>query len=158
MRKPLTDRNANWEDLAPFVAERAKIALAECKDLGYPLALFEGYRSPERQAELYAQGRTTPGRKVTNAKPWMSWHQYHLGLDIAYFDGKKWYWPKEEEAWERPAAIFEDLGFEWLFPYERVHFQMTGGVTIKEAKEFETMDELWATVHARVLRQTRPPH
>jgi peptidoglycan L-alanyl-D-glutamate endopeptidase CwlK len=35
---------------------------------GISLLLICTYRSEEEQAKLYAQGRTTPGRKVTNAK------------------------------------------------------------------------------------------
>lgn len=34
-----------------------------------------GKRSSEKQAELYAQGRTTPGRIVTYAKPGQSKHE-----------------------------------------------------------------------------------
>ncbi len=158
-RKPLAYRNVNWDDMAPFAAARAKIAIAECNEHGYPVAMFEGQRSNQRQDALYAIGRTEPGKKVTNAKAGDSWHQYGLAIDIAYFDGKKWYWPKEEEAWEKPAAIFENHGFEWLFPYERVHFQITCGVRIYEAKTYvKNLQELWDLVESRLDRQTSFQH
>jgi len=49
-----------------------------------PPFVTEGYRSPERQTELYAIGRTKPGRKVTNARAGESIHQYGLAADIAF--------------------------------------------------------------------------
>jgi peptidoglycan L-alanyl-D-glutamate endopeptidase CwlK len=42
----------------------------------------QGYRSPEEQAKLYDQGRTTPGKIVTNAKPFSSFHQFGLAIDF----------------------------------------------------------------------------
>lgn len=50
-----------------------------------------GLRTEARQAELYAQGRDLPGKKVTNAdgKRRKSYHQSGKAFDIfAYVDGK----------------------------------------------------------------------
>jgi peptidoglycan L-alanyl-D-glutamate endopeptidase CwlK len=41
----------------------------------FDFAVLEGRRSSERQAELYAQGRTAPGPIVTYAKPGQSDHE-----------------------------------------------------------------------------------
>ena len=41
---------------------------------GIDVLLTCTFRSPEEQARLYAQGRTLPGRVVTNAKPGKSKH------------------------------------------------------------------------------------
>ena len=41
------------------------------------------YRSHAEQARLYAQGRTTTGKVVTNAKPGQSRHNDHLNGDPA---------------------------------------------------------------------------
>jgi peptidoglycan L-alanyl-D-glutamate endopeptidase CwlK len=38
------------------------------------ITVIEGHRTNERQAALYAQGRTAPGPRVTNAKPGQSKH------------------------------------------------------------------------------------
>mgnify|MGYP000906801301 CR=1 FL=1 len=57
--------------------------LAACHAAGLPpLFIYEAHRTPERQAELYAQGRTKKGVKVTNAGPWQSMHQYRLAIDF----------------------------------------------------------------------------
>lgn len=47
---------------------------------GYQMVLIEGYRSPQRQAELLAQGP-----HVTRAGANMSYHQYGLAADVAFF-------------------------------------------------------------------------
>jgi LAS superfamily LD-carboxypeptidase LdcB len=75
--------------------ERAKIASLKpdfgkkvitwsqrCEHAGLNIYIYEGLRTPERQAELYAIGRTVKGRKVTNAGPWQSMHQYGLAIDF----------------------------------------------------------------------------
>lgn len=50
---------------------------------GVGMRVLETVRPPERQAELYAQGRTRPGRIVTHARPWESAHQWGLAADTA---------------------------------------------------------------------------
>lgn len=41
------------------------VVLAACKSVPFDVQLVEGVRTKARQAELYAQGRTAPGRVVT---------------------------------------------------------------------------------------------
>ncbi|WP_414656759.1 phage tail tape measure protein [Deinococcus sp. VB343] len=50
--------------------------------------IHEGYRSTERQNQLYAQGRTAPGSIVTNAKGGQSLHNYGVAADIYWRDPK----------------------------------------------------------------------
>ena len=45
-----------------------------CEAQGMPLVLTHTYRTKQEQDALYAQGRTTPGTKVTNAKYGQSPH------------------------------------------------------------------------------------
>lgn len=60
----------------------ARYALQVFDEAGLEPIVTEGVRSPERQAQLYAQGRTSPGQIVTNARPWESAHQYGLAIDV----------------------------------------------------------------------------
>lgn len=53
-------------------------AMIKCSIFPY---IYEGFRSNERQAELYCLGRTLPGRIVTNALPHQSFHNYGLAFD-----------------------------------------------------------------------------
>ncbi|WP_407278577.1 M15 family metallopeptidase [Aromatoleum evansii] len=51
---------------------------------GYQAVLLEGYRSPERQAELLLRGPS-----VTQAAPNLSYHQHGLAADVAFLrDGR----------------------------------------------------------------------
>ena len=50
--------------------------------------IHEGYRSMERQAALYEQGRSKPGARVTNAKAGESIHNYGVAADIYWRDPK----------------------------------------------------------------------
>jgi peptidoglycan L-alanyl-D-glutamate endopeptidase CwlK len=70
-------------ELLPRTRDKVTAWLAACKAAGLPqLYIYEAHRTPQRQAELYAQGRTKKGRKVTNAGPWQSMHQYRLAIDF----------------------------------------------------------------------------
>lgn len=51
---------------------------------GYQMVLIEGYRSPERQAQL-----AQLGPHVTNAGAYQSYHQYGLAADSAFFRNGK---------------------------------------------------------------------
>lgn len=143
--------------LAPFVQVRLERAVQECHEKGYPVAVFEGYRSPSRQEYLYEQGRTTPGKKVTNAKPWESFHQYSLAADVTFYESsKKWYWPKASDpVWDKIQGIFEDHGFEGV-SWEKAHMQITRGLTYREAYRImkdQGLLAVWDVVEKRLKRE-----
>ena len=105
--------------------------LVACKAAGLEVLISCTYRSPEEQDALYAQGRTKPGAKVTNARAYQSFHQYRVALDVyPVVHGKPDFSGKAPE-WPTMAAIFKKHGFEWGFDWptfkEMPHFQMTGG-------------------------------
>lgn len=109
--------------LAPRFRDAVAAALDECRQTTTPQGqldaiIFEGFRSSERQAWLYAQGRTRPGAIVTNARTSLtSWHGYGLAVDVVHATR---YWEpcgqdsKANEAWFRAvAAIFQKHGCQW---------------------------------------------
>lgn len=57
---------------------------------------YETARSPWRQAELYARGRTSGKKKVTKARAWESNHQYGLALDSVFLVNGVWTWDEPE--------------------------------------------------------------
>jgi peptidoglycan L-alanyl-D-glutamate endopeptidase CwlK len=124
--------------LKPLVMRQAKKVTDDMYILGHPVRIVEGYRSLERQAELYAQGRTTPGPKVTNAKPGYSWHNYGLAVDFVF---KKEGYNASDKLWKTLGAIIERHGFEWGGSpdwikagfNDRPHAQLTKGYTIEDA-------------------------
>lgn len=79
---------------------------------GYPMALLEGYRSPERQAQL-----ARLGPQVTHAGAYQSFHQYGLAADSAFLrDGKLVI--SEKDAWAMEGyrlygKYAESVGLVW---------------------------------------------
>lgn len=75
--------------------------------------LTDGYRSIERQNELYAQGRTKEGKIVTKAKGGESVHNYlpSCAFDIAFKRDGHLDW--RESLFRKFAVIAKDEGLEW---------------------------------------------
>lgn len=104
-------------------------------------------RTNAEQNELYAQGRTKPGKVVTNAKGGQSYHNYGLAIDIVLIrdmDGNGSYetasWDTNLDAdgdgqpdWMEVVAIFKRHGWEWGGDWkfsDKPHFQKTFGMSI----------------------------
>ena len=54
-------------DLIPRVAAKCAAFVSACKAQGVDVIITSTYRDKESQDALYAQGRTKPGPRVTNA-------------------------------------------------------------------------------------------
>ena len=126
-------------ELHPAVLKRAMAFLAECNKQGIEILITSTYRDHESQAALYAQGRTVPGKKVTNAKPGQSWHNHRCAFDIVPMRHGKPVWGtagEDGKLWERVGQIGEACGLEWAGRWnkfrEYAHFQHTGGLTIAD--------------------------
>jgi hypothetical protein len=109
-QKPQTGTKHQPDSLLPLVLRQAKKVLVEMEEMGLPMRIIEGYRSPERQAELYAQGRTKPGAIVTNAKPGQSLHQYGCACDLVFRDLG---YNASSAQWALFGRTAERHGFEW---------------------------------------------
>jgi peptidoglycan L-alanyl-D-glutamate endopeptidase CwlK len=103
-------------------------------------------RTIAEQDALYAQGRTTPGKKVTNAKGGKSYHNYGLAIDICLIlDNKEVSWDISKDFdndkiadWMEAVAIFKSRGWEWGGDFKSIkdapHFQKTFGFTTAKLK------------------------
>lgn len=98
--------------LKPKVAQMAQSLIDECKtQLGANLLIIQAYRSKEEQDALYAQGRTTQGKIVTNAKGGSSFHNFGVAFDCVPIDEQgnaEWYYD-----FSKIAKIAEKIGLEW---------------------------------------------
>ncbi|HLO11497.1 MAG TPA: peptidoglycan-binding protein [Pseudoneobacillus sp.] len=79
----LTKAQIKASQLNPFLREKALELVKLAYNNDYQIIITQGYRSIEEQNALYAQGRTTPGNIVTNAKGGQSYHNWRLAFDIA---------------------------------------------------------------------------
>ena len=79
-------------ELLPAVKGRVDDFLEACKGSGIDLLVTSTYRDIESQDALYAQGRTTDGRIVTNAKGGDSFHNYRCAVDVVPLRNGKPVW------------------------------------------------------------------
>jgi peptidoglycan LD-endopeptidase CwlK len=138
--------------LCPAFVERLEEFERELAISHLPFFLFMGLRTFEDQDELYAQGRTTQGKIVTNARGGDSFHNYGLACDYVlktWPDGKyplQWSWDTKADFnqdgkndWQQMGSIAEDCGLEWggnwkHFP-DLPHVQCTFGLSLQDIKE-----------------------
>jgi peptidoglycan L-alanyl-D-glutamate endopeptidase CwlK len=110
--------------LHPLVRDEITTIINECNTVltgKAKIRITQGLRSVEEQNELYAQGRTKAGKKVTNAKGGQSIHNYGLAVDICLIIDNKtasWDttkdWDNDQVAdWYECVKIFAKYGWEW---------------------------------------------
>ncbi len=127
------------KDLIEIVRKMADNMIADCKRHGIDIIITSTYRDNESQNALYAQGRTTTGKIVTNAKAGQSMHNYKCAFDVVPVRNGKPVWGTSGEdgkLWAQVGAIGEACGLEWAGRWvkfkELAHFQYTGGLTLKD--------------------------
>lgn len=142
----LENAKKKLEGVHPVVKEKALKLVENSYKRGVCIAITQGYRSIEEQNELYAQGRTKPGKIVTNAKGGDSYHNYGLAIDFAIINGNNQYvWDTEADFdqdkvsdWMEVVEEAKKLGFEWGGDFKRFkdypHFQYTFGLSIADLK------------------------
>ncbi len=109
--------------LHPSVREEVTQIIAQCNKTltgKAKIRITQGLRTYAEQDTMYAQGRITPGRKITNAKGGQSIHNYGFAVDICLIiDGKaSWEtakdWDNDQVAdWYECVKIFALHGWEW---------------------------------------------
>ena len=103
------------------------------------LRITEGFRSFERQNQLYNQRP-----KVTNAKGGQSIHQYGLAFDMTLvIDGKELSWDTKKDwdndkkaDWIEVVEEFRSKGYKWGGDWvsfkDMPHFEKTFGYNVRE--------------------------
>ena len=124
--------DAKIQTLHPSLrAKASQFVNAVEKRLGKRIKVTDGLRTFAEQNKLYAQGRTTAGKKVTNAKGGQSYHNYGLAFDCYLTEGGKVTFKKAVNS--EIAKIGKDLGLEWGGEWKTLkdmpHFQLTKGKT-----------------------------
>lgn len=112
LRPEIVTADRKWNQIDPDLQQRV-LAIYEVmrRQYGYEMVLIEGYRSPERQAELMAGG------KATRAGAWQSCHQYGLGVDSAPIRDGRLQWDMEDPWTRRGYFLYGELaeqaGLDW---------------------------------------------
>lgn len=75
-------------EVHPELARRVRLLAAKCAANGIILHITQGLRTWDQQDFLYAQGRSKPGKIVTEAPGGHSMHNFGLAVDIVPGDPK----------------------------------------------------------------------
>ena len=136
----VNSRNIN--DLHTKVTAMASEFINRCKAEGIDVLITSTYRDAESQNELYAQGRTKPGKKVTNAKAGQSYHNWRVAFDFVPVVNGKAQW-NDAELFTKCGEIAEGVGLEWAGRWvkfkELAHCQYTGGLSLKDFQAGKTL-------------------
>jgi len=125
---------ARLSGLHPVVRAATERLIDLSYKAGVPIVITQGFRSIAEQDALYAQGRTKPGKIVTNARGGYSNHNFGVAIDFAVLesDGKNVSWSVDAR-WMTVVSIAKQLGFEWGGDWKSFvdtpHFEMTFGIS-----------------------------
>ena len=112
--------------LLPHVRPYARAVYFKARDNGIAINIISGTRTHAEQDALYAQGRTTGGEIVTNARGGYSNHNFGIAFDIGVFSGNR-YLP-ESPLYKAVGALGMELGLEWGGNWTSIvdqpHFQL----------------------------------
>ena len=104
------------------------------------MRVTQANRSFKEQGDIYATGRTKPGKIVTKAKPGQSIHNYALAFDFCLVDGKTPIWDTAKDFdgdkhpdWLEIVQRFEAKGYKWGGRFRSIsdkpHLEKTFGHT-----------------------------
>jgi peptidoglycan LD-endopeptidase CwlK len=117
----------------PVLAYKIHQVAAQLEDEGTLIRVTQALRTIEEQDALYAQGRTAPGKIVTNCKGGHSWHQFGCAVDcVPSVPGNSYIpdWNAEHPTWIRMEELGAGLGLtvgaQWRSFPDAPHFQLTG--------------------------------
>ncbi len=140
----------NLKTLDPHAEALFREFLVYAKDiaddfLDCDVKLISGHRTWKEQDALYAQGRTKPGKRVTNAKGGQSNHNFGIAGDIGifrrgdYLDDNA---AKADQAFceriykhlaKKAAAFGLEAGNNWNNP-DPPHFEVSTGLSLAQKR------------------------
>lgn len=108
------------EDFQPLVKQLLE---ATEKATGIRWGVSDGRRTLKEQAAIYAQGRTKPGKVVSNAPPGTSAHNFGYAVDCWPLtkDGKGFDWGAEDKLFKVMANEAKKLGLTPGYYFKSIH-------------------------------------
>ena len=112
--------------LHPRVQAYARALYFKARDHDLVINIISGLRTYAEQDKLYAQGRTSPGNVVTNARGGYSNHNFGIAFDVGLFERNQYL--GESPMYKAVGALGEELGLEWggnwMTLVDQPHFQL----------------------------------
>lgn len=115
--------------LHPELQRKATELIDICAQNGLKIKIGECMRTAKEQDDLYAQGRTKQGKRVTNCKgsSYSSMHQWGVAFDFYRADGRGAYDDKDG-FFTKVGKLGHNIGLEWggswKSPVDKPHFQL----------------------------------
>ncbi len=94
----------------PVLSERIHRLSDALAVSGFIIRVTQGIRTVAQQNALYAQGRTTPGPVVTNARGTESNHVLGVAVDVAPMEDGIPDWNASHPDWQRIVSLAPTLG------------------------------------------------
>lgn len=136
MRDKISQERVN--KLHPAVRDEVAAIITKVENgwpAGYAVRIVQGLRTIEEQNALYAQGRTKPGKIVTNAKGGKSYHNHGLAFDICILINGAVSW-KVDEYWMMIVRAFKAAGWVWGGDFKSIkdnpHFEKSFGFKVAQ--------------------------
>lgn len=126
---------ARLQQVFPTLADKIRKLHDMLEQEGIEIRVVQALRSWQQQDALYAQGRTTPGNKVTNCPGGHSYHNFGLAVDCVPSERGPEFpynpdWHANHPQWKRMETIGVSLGLDsgagWRSFPDAPHFQLTG--------------------------------
>lgn len=150
-------RKINLNFIHPDLVIRAGDVLEDCEKEGTSYYASSGFRTYAEQMKLWTQGRTAPGRKITNAVGGQSAHNFGLAIDFYCLkDGKASWDFKDYDClgkWAKQHKLHWGANYK-----DPVHLSLPGYVTATDLKpldkiyrntqgsELDKLKEVWKAV------------
>ena len=135
----------NIATLLPQVQPLARALIENAAAIGICIKALSGTRSYDEQNALYEQGRSQPGRIVTNARGGYSNHNFGVAFDIGVFEGGRYL--DESPSYKAVGALGLKLCLEWGGNWKTIvdepHFQLRPAWA-RELSERDMLAELRA--------------
>ncbi len=161
MKKKQHDVRIDRSKLHPWLDYKFSLLLKECAKKGIYLIITEGFRTKEYQDQLYAKGRTAPGKVVTNARgsSYSSQHQWGIAFDIAINDSKHLYDSaiiKKVAKIAKSSKVGLAWGGDWKGLVDTPHFYLgKWGSTTKKLKQKYGTPDKFKKFWKRTLKKKR---
>jgi len=132
--------------LHPKLRNEVALIVSDIISKGINIRITQGLRTIAEQDALYAQGRTKPGKIVTNAKGGSSMHNFALAVDFVLLRPDKVIsWDMNEDIdkdgkkdWMEVVEVFKKYGWEWGGDFKSIkdypHFQKTFGKKLADLR------------------------
>jgi hypothetical protein len=143
----------------PVLADYVRLMSAALVKRGIHIRITDGLRTFAEQDKLYAQGRKTPGKVVTDARGGYSNHNYGLAVDVVPLVNGKVEWNVSDDIWNAIGEEGRRAGLEWGGDWkklvDRPHFQLRVGIGVEQCLSIFKkggLSAVWAEANRRLSR------